>query len=229
MSSSAPDPTDATPDPAVVRAEERLAFLRELTEIGMELARGLREQAASGVADPKPGKSPAETFDRLSRAIRLTITLEAKTDEALSDLKAGVVRERQGRRIKAAEQAESDAKTKHGVRSHQAFCRVLTVIDAESQDEEDFDGLIEALNERLAEDPAYEDFGERPLREVVERLCRDLGLNPDWSRWAGEDWDDEVLAATPNANPFVRPSRRPVVWAWPVPGDAGQPSLRQLE
>ena len=34
-------------------------------------------------------------------------------------------------------------------------------------------------------------IGDRPLRQVVEQLCGELGLGPDWSEWTdGTGWPD---------------------------------------
>ena len=90
-----PPAADEASDPSVVRAERRLRLLEELAEIGMELARALRPGAlASATCDPGAGeelmaltgrargRDPAEAFAPLSRAIRLTLALEARTDAA---------------------------------------------------------------------------------------------------------------------------------------------------
>ncbi|MGA2952083.1 MAG: hypothetical protein ABSD80_07610 [Caulobacteraceae bacterium] len=211
MSSLPPDPAAAAPDAAVARAEERLAFLRELTEIGMELARGLREQAAAGPVDPKAGRSPAETFDRLSRAIRLTIALEAKTDEALADLKAGVVREREETSARRAETAKETARMEGFRRMAKVFDRTYAVAEVEAEDSEAFDSLYEALTERLEYDPSYRQCDREPLREVIERLCKDLDLNPDWSRWTGDDWDADYRPRRTPGSIFSQPSRTPLL------------------
>jgi histidinol-phosphate/aromatic aminotransferase/cobyric acid decarboxylase-like protein len=68
------------PDPATARAERRLRLLAELSKIGMELTRAPTPNAtASGEA----AGDTAKAFARLSRAIRLTQAMEARTDEAL--------------------------------------------------------------------------------------------------------------------------------------------------
>src|SRR4051812_12851272 len=72
-SQMAADPTLAE----TVAAEHRV-MLRELAQIGMELARALPEQARSEGAD---GQALALAFSRVSRAIRLTLALEARTLE----------------------------------------------------------------------------------------------------------------------------------------------------
>ncbi len=80
-------------------------MLRELAEMGMELTRALVRQnapapeAAEGVdtapASPTPPttpasrRDPADAFARLSRAVRLTLALEATTDDAIAALRAG--------------------------------------------------------------------------------------------------------------------------------------------
>lgn len=218
MDDMAREPAQAAPDPAVARAERRLRLLEELTEIGMGLARRLTDEATDSA-----GGDPAEAYVRVSRAVRLTIALEAKTDQQLADLVAGIVREREEKRVKAAERAREAADKASQAREHAAYCRVLDIAESESADQEDFEGLVTALDERLAEDPAYEDCGEWPLRELVERLCRDLDLHPDWSHWTGEGWDSAY-----DRNPFRRPSRRPLVWAYDEPAKAESESP-QLE
>jgi hypothetical protein len=134
-------PAEAGPDPAIVRAEQRLAMLRELAEIGMRLARAAVRAAA--LAD--------DFFDErranLRHLVREAAEFEIKDAEALRDIR-------------------------------------------------------HALEEHLQCDYAYQDIAERPLRESVERLCRDLKLNPDWRRWDGDRWlDADPIAKPPNKPP----------------------------
>src|ERR1022692_2426117 len=81
---------EAPADPAVRRAEERLAMLRELAEIGMRLTRAVERRAlaeaeaveapaaaARPAADRANSFDPAAAFSSLSRAVRLTLALEA--------------------------------------------------------------------------------------------------------------------------------------------------------
>ena len=204
MSNLAPDESalaEEAPDPAVARAERRLRLLQELSEIGMELARALKPGTE---ADETPGKDPAAAFAPLSRSIRLTLTLEAKTDEALRDLKAGVVRAREEARAPMSEEVRKARKTRiEGL--------VADVITAEAEDAREFDSLYAALEERLEEDEAYEDCAERPLRETIERLCKDLMLTPDWSRWDGDGWINDGPPIRPRFSPFHQPSHGPLL------------------
>ncbi|HWE98514.1 MAG TPA: hypothetical protein VG248_01850, partial [Caulobacteraceae bacterium] len=124
------DPAEA-PDPAILRAERRLRLLEELAQIGMNLARALERQAlaAADPADPPepagpdaadasagraptpitPAGDPSVAFARISRAIRLTLALEARTDEQLRALRAGVAAEVEARRVAAGPRAAAEA------------------------------------------------------------------------------------------------------------------------
>jgi hypothetical protein len=189
---------DEAPDPAVLRAERRLRLLEELAEIGMELARALRpcapadracDDAASGDSatdkGPDKGRDPADAFARLSRAIRLTLALEARTDEALRDLKSGIVR------MRAAELARAAAAQGRQIREARICGLVMEVAAAEIADGDGFEGFCYDLKERLADDEAFWNDSDRPVRDIVEHLCKCFGLAPDWSRWDGEGWIDE--------------------------------------
>ena len=201
MSNAAPEPQGlADDDPSVVLAESRLLLLRELAEIGMKLVRGL-----------EPGDS-SDAFAPLSRAIRLTLTLEAKTDEALRDLKAGVVRKRKKEAKRAARRHEAAAAKEAEERAEKVRELVAEAAEAEIPDAYEFAGRYFALRERLDADSAYKDLGERPLREIVERLCKDLMLSPDWSRWDGEGWiKEEGAPKRTRYSIFNQPSAAPLL------------------
>ena len=201
MSNAAPEPQRlADDDPSVVLAEGRLLLLRELAEIGMKLVRGL-----------EPGDS-ADAFARLSRAIRLTLTLEAKTDEALRDLKAGVVRKRKKEAKRASKSHDADAAKEAEERAEKVRELVAEAAEAEIPDAYEFAGRYLALRERLDEDSAYKDLSERPLREIVERLCKDLMISPDWSRWDGEGWiKEEGAPKRTRYSIFNQPSAAPLL------------------
>ncbi|HSZ53666.1 MAG TPA: hypothetical protein VK801_19020 [Caulobacteraceae bacterium] len=222
--------TAEAPDPAILRAEWRLRMIEELAEIGMDLARGLHHQAlaAADPAEPAaadtpetpttssarraavPGDDPAETFARLSRAVRLSLALHARTDEALRALRAGAAAEVEARRAQARKQAadEDEARSK----SHRDTVErlVIEAAEREVEDDESLGAVIDALEERLEQDEAYWDLDQMPLREAVERLCADLELTPDWSRWEGEGWPPKPPFSRFRFSPWSRPSRTPL-------------------
>jgi hypothetical protein len=196
---SAPSPAHAAPDPAILRAERRLALLEEVTEIGMRLLRALEPDASAASAEEDAGaataeaktRDPAEAFAPLSRAVRLTIALEARIDAELRDLKAGIVRTG-GKAVARAPKPLSAAAAaqERSDRLHKIYDLVLEVAETESEIEggDAFMRLFDAMAGHLGDDETYGDFHDRPVRETVERLCRDLKLEPDWTRWDGEEW-----------------------------------------
>ena len=201
---STPDPIPAeSPDPAVLRAEQRLRALQELTEIGMDFARALQRKTKT----EEDLAGPAESFARVSRAVRLTISLEAKTDQALRDLQAGVAREAEARRAETVRRAAEAETARRAARRDSVRDLVIEAAEREISDVEALCALEDALNERLEDDLAYEDLEGPPLREIVGRLCADLELAPDWRRWTGEGWARRPPFERPQDSPFVCPGR----------------------
>ncbi|MGH7023705.1 MAG: hypothetical protein ACREEB_08955 [Caulobacteraceae bacterium] len=211
MFETAPTPQDsAATDPSVALAEWRLRLLEEMAEFGMKLMRTLEPGAVEAPANDKPNgkvRDPADAFLNVSRAIRLTLALHAETDQELRDLKKGVARRRE-----AEEDAARDRRSER-LHAHETKVieRMMTVAWNECETEKEFENLCDALKERLGEDLAYFDMEKRPLRETIERLCRDLTLNPDWSRWEGEGWIDDDLPSRPRFSAYNTPSARPLL------------------
>jgi hypothetical protein len=88
---------------------------------------------------------------------------------------------------------------------------LVDVIDREIGDVDDWDDAVDALDERLVFDVTYSHLDEAPLREIVERLCADLELKPDWSLWTGEGWAPHPPLQHPRPSLFPGPSRRPAL------------------
>jgi hypothetical protein len=119
----------------------------------------------------------------VSRAVRLSLMLQARLIE---DLKTA---DRTGAETiaeAAREQARLDPAYQKKVRVEAIVERL---IEAEHpDDEETLDTLIADAGERLDDEDLYGDLMERPLSELVARLCKDLGLHPDWAGLAEELW-----------------------------------------
>jgi hypothetical protein len=233
-------------DPAVLRAERRLRMLEELAQIGMNLARALERQAlaAADPVDPAepaapdaaeasasraptpntPAGDPSVAFARISRAIRLTLALEARTDEQLRALRAGVAAEVEAQRVAARNRAAGEATAHSQARRDEVERLVWEAAEREVENLEALDSVLEALEERLNDDEAYFHLERAPLRETVERLCADLELTPDWSLWEGEGWTPEAPFSRSRFSIWSRPSRRPL-----RPFDRATPNAPRLE
>lgn len=199
---------------AVVRAERRLRTFEEISEIGMRLLRGLENPPAKDEASDKPRLDPALAFAKLSRAVRLTLELEARAEETLraaiagemtADATRGAARERLAREADADQQQRAVARVAD---------QVFIAIARETETKDDYDERSAALDERLDWDVAYDDVRGRPFREVVEQLCEDLDLTPDWSDWTDDGWPDPPQVgrdARPHHSPFRAPSPWPIL------------------
>jgi hypothetical protein len=190
--------------PPIDRADERLDALRELRRVGMAVARAVgrmaeaaADEADGGEAAGRPGRPVAEAgelslaFARVSRAVRLTVALEERVEqgaaaparaaaEAVERAQRAVEAEAGRRRAAVASLAQDLTESVEGLIEEAAF-----------GDEAAGDRLYEDLCERVdrLDDAALED---RPMVELIARICADLGLEPDWELWAEEGWVEEA-------------------------------------
>ena len=203
--------SEVDPTPAVTaRPDRHMRLLERLADKGMELTEAI---APDGTPDS------AETFAKLSRAVRLTITLEAKIDTALAARLAGEIPDIETPRGRARA-ANDDATDRADVDPYPELktgktARVrellVDVIDREISDIDEWDDAVDALDERLVFDITYRDLNDAPLREIVERLCADLELKPDWSLWTGDGWTPHPPLRNPRPSLFPGPARRPAL------------------
>jgi hypothetical protein len=186
-----------TPDPAKERAARRLRVLEELAEIGLAIARGLREQAAVELARarqaqeswtppgagpapaPRGGRDIAMAYARVAKAVRLTLWLEERLTDPARGPAASPEAENSGAEPAGAGQRArrklSDAAVKDMCRE-----RVERAIDAEATGEA-AERLRCDLHERLDDIDEMAELAGLPLDEIIARLCQDLGLTPDAS------------------------------------------------
>ena len=219
-------PAEAT-DPAVLRAEQRLQLLERLVQLEMELAEALQRQAiaAANPAEPTepdaaaacaPGAAPktagdlSAAFARIARSLRLTLALQARAEEQLRALLAGEAAKVEVRCAEASYRAAEEARVRSDHHRNEVERLVSEAAEREVEDLDALNGVLRALDERLHEDDAYWDLDQLPLRETVERLCADLELTPDWSRWEGEGWTPTPPFTRSRFSLWGRPSRTPL-------------------
>ena len=205
MTAAAPDLSDI--DAAIAKGEWWLRLLEELAESGVALA---GELAASVKEGRMKATDAADLYVRISAAVRQAIAMSMRLEAALRGLTAlrtCTVQEIAAAKARALAQAEADAaardearakaKARREARKEQVRELVMEVIDREATDREDHENLSLALEQRLSFDPAYTDIDSLPLRETVERICADLMITPDWSRWEAGRWEPRNEAFQP--------------------------------
>ena len=211
MSINPPHPLPEREDPhvaaTIARAEQRRGKLERLSDIGMNLAEQVGAHAAAAMAAVNEDRAgdPARAFATVSRAVRMTLALEARFDDHILALRRGQLPAPRAARSSAAEKpAEPEAaqpvvKTPDPRRARvDAVVREAIHLEVESLNHAR--ETLDALNERLFDREAYDVLLDLPLRDVVAAICADLGLSPDWDLWT-----DEVGFVAP-------PERRRVDW-----------------
>jgi hypothetical protein len=201
---------DILPDtaPPIDRSLERLDDLRELRRVGMAVARAvgrLAEAAAEGLQDEAsedaagdvkarpavPAGALSLAFARVSRAVRLSVALEERVEQdAGAPARAAA---EAAERARAAVDAEASRRRADVAGVAQDLTETVgeLIEDAAFGNETAGDRLYEALVERVEalDDAALQD---RPMVELIARICGDLGLEPDWDLWAEADWVEDA-------------------------------------
>jgi len=141
----------------------------------------------------------AMAYARAARAVRMVVLLQSK-----------VVRDLESAERLAAFDAPAEASRRRAARHAASEARKLSleriivrVAEGQSADQEALLALAVDAAERLDNEDIYGDVLTRPMGEIVARICRDLGLDPDWSRLAQEAWAEAEIAAAPPGSPFA--------------------------
>ncbi len=191
-------------------------MLGELARIGLNMARLLERQAEAEAAAVEADDAPPRAtgpdlhlkFNRVARAVRLTLALQARLEAE------GLEQARKAQAHDLAERRRLGRARKAEVR------RAAELAIATDSPEHEKERLFEALDERLDDYEADDAcFAERPVGEQVALICRYLGVTLDWSLFEDEDWAmaEAASAAQDPRAPFPPPH----------PGeDASEPELR---
>ncbi|MDR3508772.1 MAG: hypothetical protein P4L64_12815 [Caulobacteraceae bacterium] len=178
MSGAAPLDDLDVPDPSVELAAWQARVHKELTEIGMSIARGMeRRELADRAAEiaaveqglPLPerdGFDPGLAYSRLARAVRLNLALMTRLGDEQ------VERERGHAERRTAARAERRA-----ARRRDVVKGVERLVDHEVlEDDDDSEAFYENLYERLDVEQDLAGFDTRPVAEIIASICKDLGV-----------------------------------------------------
>ena len=215
-------PTHNTQPPALgpEAAERRgrhLRILADLADIGMELVEHVRRQALEEVT---PGRAdPVLAFERLAKAVRQTIALEAKVAAGGFDIPQP-----------AARKSAATAEFGFGLMKTRVRKRVAEAI-ASDADPGDAEHLLRDLDERL-DDPEYmEEMANRPFGMIVALICGALNVEIDLKYFTDAElgFDTEAMrnaprpargdaAGMPASHGWIRGLEPP---DWPPPDGTG--------
>jgi hypothetical protein len=195
--------------------EERSAAEASVAKtIAAQAATGVISAAEAGDLMTKSGKRAddiARSLTNVSKALRLTLLLDSKLAEER------MARE-QAAPLEAAKRRAALAEDRHH-RQREEVRRVMAeAIRAEAGDQAELNRRKRELRERLEQDDIKLIIGKRSTEEIVARICRDLGIEPDWRRWHNEAWmiEPEFEAAPrphcPACCPVCEPTARQADW-----------------
>jgi len=169
-------------DHAPSLADRQLELLGRLAEAGLEVALAVERRAkAAGPDDDLNGVAMA--YARVARAVRLTVMLQTRlvSDRQLQD-KLVKIRSDTAWAVASEERREIVERV------------VGRVVLAEQDDPDKAERLVREAAERLDGDDIYGDLMARPVSEIVASVCRDLGVDPQWTRLAEEAWARDEMA-----------------------------------
>jgi hypothetical protein len=209
---STPPAYDGEPDPERLaaaegaRADKRIAYLDEIADMAMELARAQQRKALAQIEAPPEAagevreRDAAAGFLAAARAVRVTLLLQARLQSGLNARRIEMVGESRARAETRRRDREIEALSYHG----EVEEIVAQVIEREAADRPDLDELTESAREAVFNDWSDDEIGEIPISAVVAKVCKDLGVAVDWSRWEGEDWAVEEAEDGVEGSPFVK-------------------------
>ena len=209
--------TATPPETASERRERHHAVLRELTEIGMDMARAVREQALAGGDTAATGNSGL-AFSRIAKSVRLTVALDARIEEEA----AAEIRRRENA---AARRAMVERMLFRGGKPPVPE-PAENPVETESEPDEPSGDLRAERRERLEHEDIDAELGNRPVGEIIAGIRKDLGLAPDPALLNDEDWGlpgpapaarpntlgvfpDRPRGPAPTGSPSATPSRGP--------------------
>ena len=148
-------------------------------------------------------------YARISRAVRLTLALEEKTDRFLAELSAGALSAcKAPAPVDLALDSFERQKTALRARKANAFDLLVAVSESEGESLESVEKLFDAVAETIdeAESAAR---GERPLEPMIETVCARFGLGPELSSRVAEGFECGYLAGRPRFNPWASSAASP--------------------
>jgi pyruvate/2-oxoglutarate dehydrogenase complex dihydrolipoamide acyltransferase (E2) component len=197
MSSTPAPPTADLVAEAIARIAARRDVLDRLMHKGMEMIDKLAAGEDVEIAGRKPFVDRTHAYDVISRAVRICLVLANRLDKELIALLQGgpipdlailapeapkappAPKPKPAPVAKPAPEAPDQASDPRA----RIARAVETVIAAETGDREAAERMLAYVQQHLIEGEDYDAFLHQPWRVVVQTLCADLGLHPDWSRW----------------------------------------------
>jgi hypothetical protein len=247
----APNAAPATPGDDLIRTtlKRQLHMLADLAKAGVVIAEAVGQGALEARAERAPVSDVCDlvrAFDRVNRAVRYTIMLEGRLLGELIALDSGEARPPARSPGPAHAEAQAEAQAEDEARKAQvaeALSGIIANDQKDGQDTERRERLERETAERLRDDSRLADILTLPISEVIDIICRDLGIQPDWLRLSEEDWArgelrsgkvgaalaTAVLSGAPPDDPQSDPSSEAGERRTPLSRPSWRPPIRAAE
>ena len=132
-------------------------------------------------------------YARVARAVRMTILLQSRLIADLQSLEAKTAQAADAA-LSAKYQRALERPRLENAQKARLGRIVGRIAWAEDENIDRANRMEREAVERLEEDELYGDLLTRPFSEIVTRLCKDMGLEPDWPTSAEAAWAQAELA-----------------------------------
>jgi hypothetical protein len=189
-------------DPAAwaqVVLRRQVERLDELAELGLDMAQAIAAEKADGAVT---------AFSRVAKVVRLCGLLQARLVKDMEEasrhaLIYAPMTEQAAALAETRKRAAADPANGHKARVERIVERQVRA--RHKDDEEEVERLMLEACDRLDDDDIYRDVQTRPVGELVARICKDLGIDPDWERLSQEAWAQEEIESGVESSPFLPP------------------------
>jgi hypothetical protein len=214
------------------RTDRRIRMLDRMAELGMErLERRCAEDREEAEARRRVGQvtgmiltqaqrdsrdAGEVMFQQTTRANRLCMALAEKfeNDRSARERQDAAEREADEKQHKARRKDHLERLVKEAIEQHERAeaeradgseldserARIAAQIRAS-----DTEYLTKRVSERLTEKDIERDVAHIPFSELVERLCREMDIEPPWEIWEDQPWAQEEARLGIKGSPYVKP------------------------
>ena len=192
-----PNPREPYEDAGAWRAMG-LPMLKELAEIGMEMARDLARRVKEAPAndDPEAARAmpvdPGLSFSRIARMVHLSLSLGARLIEDSAADNSRLAELRKDARESALWARDAQAKRRiaeiDDVLERAVRCAVRQARERGDPEADALEYRLDPPNQAVSGKDYYSD---EPVPQLIERLCATYGIPFDPDLWVDEPDDDE--------------------------------------
>ena len=174
----------------------RLRFLERAAQSAITVLEKITADVVAGEVTVEGDLGPAYTG--ISKALRQALALHARFEAdsyKTQQERAAEAAARQAREAQRAAALETGRKDHQKRQVTQAVRLAMDVELAADAEKFDYRTLNDELYERLKDFDDYSDCGRKPVSEIVEGICKVLGLKFEPSWWEDEPWAIEEAKA----------------------------------